>query len=148
MFVRFPARLRFVLACASLALAFAASCGKNTPTSPSATTITKTDLRVGSGDEAAAGKSVTVNYSGWLFDKSKTDQKGLLFDTSTGVEPFTFLLGAGHVIPGWDEGLVGMKVGGLRRLIVPPALAYGGARNGPIPANSTLVFEVELLSVQ
>lgn len=136
-----------VFACILIA-AGAAACGKNTPTSPSATTVTKTDLRIGSGDEAAAGKTVTVNYSGWLFDKSKSDQKGLLFDTSLGRGSFAFTLGAGQVIAGWDEGLVGMKVGGLRRLVIPPALGYGVTRNGPIPANATLVFEVELLAVE
>ena len=147
MSVRFLSRSLALSACVLIA-ASAVACGKNTPTSPSATVVTHTDLRIGSGDEAATGKAVTVNYTGWLYDASKPEQKGLPIDTSLGRDSFTFTLGAGHVIAGWDQGLPGMKVGGLRRLVVPPALAYGGTRNGSIPPNSTLVFEVELLSVQ
>jgi FKBP-type peptidyl-prolyl cis-trans isomerase len=143
------ARLRVpLLACAAIAAGMLAACGELTPTSPTATSVVRADLRVGSGDEATSGKSITVNYSGWLYDGSKTDHKGLLVDTSAGRDPFTFTLGAGDVIPGWDQGLPGMKVGGVRRLEIPPALAYGATRNGPIPANSRLVFEVELLAVQ
>ncbi len=140
--------LRFCLVPCLLAAVAVAGCGKNTPTSPSATTVVRTDLRIGSGDEAASGKSITVNYTGWLYDKQRPEQKGLLMDTSLGRDPFTFTLGAGQVIPGWDQGLPGMKVGGVRRLVVPPALGYGDSRNGPIPPHSTLVFEVELLSVR
>ena len=143
-----PARSRRSLLVGVLAAAAVAACGENTLTSPSATAVVRTDLRVGSGDEAASGKSLTVSYTGWLYDKNRPEQKGLLMDTSLGRGPFTFTLGAGEVIPGWDEGLPGMKVGGVRRLVVPPALGYGATRNGPIPPNSTLVFEVELISVQ
>ena len=90
-----------------------------------------------------------VQYTGWLFDPSKADQKGLVFDTSIGsTDPFSFTLGAGQVISGWDQGLVGMKVGGLRRLVVPPSLAYGTSRNNSIPPNATLVFDIELVSLQ
>jgi FKBP-type peptidyl-prolyl cis-trans isomerase FkpA len=142
-----PFRLLPLLACTLIAVATAA-CGDNTPTGPSATTVTHTDLRVGSGDEAVTGKTLSVNYTGWLFDASKPEQKGLQIDTSLGRETFVFTLGAGQVIAGWDQGVPGMKVGGLRRLLIPPALGYGGARNGPIPANSKLVFEIELLSVE
>ena len=110
--------------------------------------LTQTDLVVGSGAVAATGNSITVEYTGWLYDATKTDNKGLQFDTSTGRAPFTFTLGSGQVIAGWDQGLVNLRVGGTRRLLVPPSLAYGTTRNGPIPANSTLVFDVQLVSIQ
>lgn len=99
------------------------------------------DERIGTGATAEVGKSVTVNYTGRFTD-------GRVFDTSVGREPFTFTLGAGSVIAGWDQGLQGMQVGGKRLLIVPPSLGYGAMDYGPIPGNSTLIFEVELLSVQ
>ena len=89
---------------------------------------------------------MTVNYTGWLYDPTKPDQKGLVFDTSIGQTPFTFTLGAGQVIKGWDVGVPGMNVGGVRRLVIPPSLGYGASRSGPIPPNSTLVFEIELVS--
>ena len=99
------------------------------------------DELVGTGAEARYGDTVSVNYTGRLED-------GTVFDTSVGKAPFPpFVLGTGYVIPGWDQGLVGMKAGGKRLLIVPPELAYGAQANGPIPANSTLIFEVELVKV-
>ena len=96
------------------------------------------------------GKGLSVNYSGWLYDPTKPDLKGKMFDTSKGREPFTFMLGAGQVIAGWDEGFQGMKIGGRRRLIIPPDLAYGpdGGGGGIIPPNASLIFEMELLDVQ
>ena len=101
------------------------------------------DEVVGNGPEAAAGDSVTVNYVGSFTD-------GKVFDASAnhGSSGFTFKLGAGQVIKGWDQGVAGMKVGGKRKLVVPPSLGYGTNDYGPIPGNSTLVFEVELLKVQ
>ena len=135
-----------VVACAVMALALAA-CGSS-PTEPTSAPFSQTDLRNGSGAEAAPGKVLTVHYTGWLYDGSKPDGKGVQFETSVGTTPFSFTLGFGSVITGWDQGLPGMKVGGLRRLVIPPSLAYGPVRNGPIPANSTLVFEIELLDVQ
>jgi FKBP-type peptidyl-prolyl cis-trans isomerase FkpA len=126
----------------------AAACGSTTPTSPGvAVPFSQVDLRAGTGADAVAGKTVTVNYTGWLYDPAKTDQKGAQFDTSAVRGPYAFVLGAGSVIKGWDQGVAGMKVGGLRRLVIPPALGYGGTANGPIPPNSTLVFDVELLDV-
>ena len=99
------------------------------------------DLVNGAGDEANAGQTVTVNYTGTLED-------GTQFDTSIGRAPFSFPLGAGRVIKGWDEGVAGMKIGGKRKLTIPPELGYGSRGAGNvIPANATLIFEVELLKV-
>jgi FKBP-type peptidyl-prolyl cis-trans isomerase FkpA len=137
----------WTIAAAAALCAVLAGCSK-TPTSPSTvTTLTKTDLVVGTGDVATSGQVLTVNYTGWFYDPNKSDFKGLQFDTSVGRGPFSFTLGQGQVIEGWDQGLPGMKVGGLRRLIIPASLAYGVTRSGPIPANATLLFEVELVSV-
>jgi FKBP-type peptidyl-prolyl cis-trans isomerase len=109
-----------------------------------------TDLVVGNGAEAVAGKSVTVHYSGWLYDPAQPESKGKPFDSSRDAgRPFTFSLGAGQVIAGWDQGVQGMKVGGQRRLVIPHHLAYGerGA-GGVIPPRASLVFDVELLDVR
>ena len=133
-------------------LAMAAACGSSsnpmTPSPAANVPFSQTDLRAGAGADAVAGRTITVNYTGWLYDAAKPDQKGTQFDSSIGRGSFSFLLGAGRVIAGWDQGVAGMKVGGIRRLVIPPSLAYGASANGPIPANSTLVFEVELLGVQ
>jgi len=112
--------------------------------------LVKLDEQVGSGAEAAAGKQVTVHYSGWLYDETKPDNKGQPFDSSrTRNEPFGFRLGAGQVIRGWDDGVAGMKVGGQRRLTIPPEYGYGArGAGGVIPPNATLVFDVELLDVK
>ena len=129
-------------------LAFAAACGSNNPTSPSSVAFAQTDLRLGTGATAASGNSLTVNYTGWIYDPTTTDFKGIQFDSTAAAGPFTFTLGAGTVIQGWDQGLPGMKVGGIRQLVVPPSLAYGNVRNGSIPPNAALVFEVELVSIK
>ena len=101
-----------------------------------------TDDQVGTGAVAEPGKNVSVHYTGWLMNGTK-------FDSSRDRgQPFTFPLGAGRVIKGWDEGVAGMRVGGKRTLIIPPDLAYGSRATGPIPPNSTLKFEVELLDVK
>ena len=142
--------LRCTLAAAATLLICSLTGCTDSPASPSnSAPFSQRDLLIGTGDDAAAGETLRVNYSGWLFNGAQPDQKGAVFDSSLneGREPFVFVLGAGQVITGWDQGLVGMKVGGIRRLIVPPSLAYGGVRNGPIPPNATLVFEVELLEI-
>ena len=109
--------------------------------------FSQTDLRVGTGGDAVNGKILSVQYTGWYFNDSRPDDKGPVFDTSIGGESFLFTLGVGSVIEGWDRGLAGMRVGGIRRLVIPPSLAYGATGNGSsIPPNTWLVFEIELLT--
>jgi FKBP-type peptidyl-prolyl cis-trans isomerase len=113
--------------------------------------MTMTDHKVGTGTEAVAGKTVTVHYTGWLQDLSAPDHKGKKFDSSRDRgDPFTFPLGGGQVIKGWDQGVQGMKIGGQRTLVIPPEMGYGarGAGGGLIPPNATLIFDVELLEVK
>jgi FKBP-type peptidyl-prolyl cis-trans isomerase FkpA len=109
-----------------------------------------TDLTEGSGAPARRGSHLIVHYSGWLYDSTRPENKGKMFDSSVGLEPLTFRLGAGEVIKGWDQGFEGMRVGGKRRLIIPPDLGYGsmGTPDGTIPGNAGLVFEMELLEVR
>ncbi len=108
------------------------------------------DHKLGTGDEAVSGKTVVVHYTGWLFDEAAPENKGKKFDSSRDRgDPFSFPLGAGRVIAGWDQGVAGMKVGGQRTLIIPPELGYGArGAGGVIPPNATLMFEVELLDVK
>jgi FKBP-type peptidyl-prolyl cis-trans isomerase FkpA len=132
-----------------MALLAAAGCGSS---STSATTLpptsvgvfTSNDLVLGTGTIVATGNTVTVGYTGWLYDTSKTDGKGSSFDSSTS---FQFVLG-GNVIAGWNRGVPGMKIGGQRRLIIPPELAYGNTSpSAAIPVNATLVFDITLKSI-
>ena len=112
--------------------------------------LQRVDMQAGSGAVATSGNEVTVHYTGWLYDEDAPDRRGKKFDSSVDRgEPFTFLLGAGRVIRGWDEGVAGMRVGGKRVLLIPPEYGYGrkGA-GGVIPPNGSLVFEVELLDVR
>lgn len=130
-----------------LALSASACGGSDSPPSavtPPSAPYSATDLREGTGATATQGRTVTVSYTGWLYDPTKPESKGTQFDTSAN---FVFQLGAGRVIPGWDQGVVGMKVGGQRRLVIPPNLGYGSQMVGSIPPNSTLVFDIMLLNV-
>ena len=114
------------------------------------TSLQKTDVKVGEGAEARPGRVVRVHYTGWLYDAGRPDKRGQKFDSSKDSnQQFDFTIGAREVIPGWDEGVAGMKVGGVRTLTIPPSMGYG-ARGipGAIPPNATLVFEVELLEVR
>lgn len=147
--------MRRVLLPLALVIATVACGGGDSPnpTSPTPTTIPPqpfsiTELRAGTGAEATAGKTVTVDYALWLFSTTGQDNKGTLVDTSVGRSPFQFVIGGGGVIQGFDRGVTGMKVGAVRRVIVPPDLGYGAAGNQGIPPNANLVFEVELLAVQ
>lgn len=114
------------------------------------TQLVKQEQAQGKGDEAKAGQMVSVHYTGWLYDASKPEGKGAKFDSSLDRgQPFNFPLGAGRVIKGWDQGVVGMKVGGKRALIIPADMAYGArGAGGLIPPNATLIFDVELLAVK
>ena len=130
--------------------ALAAGCGDSNPAAPSANVpFTVTDLTVGMGAAAANGQALTVDYTGWLYDAGAPDNKGTVFDSSVGRPSFMFTLGVGQVIRGWDQGLVGMQVGGERRLVIPPELGYGQQGSGnAIPPNATLIFDVSLIGVQ
>lgn len=142
-----------------LFLTWTAACGSDSNDNPYAPSeshpeaslnipFSTTDLRVGTGSAAANGQRLTVAYTGWLYDPNVfPDYKGKVFDSTTAASPFQFTLGNGTVIAGWDQGLVGMRVGGLRRLIIPTELGYGTSGTGPIPGNATLLFEVELLGL-
>jgi FKBP-type peptidyl-prolyl cis-trans isomerase len=128
----------------------AASCGDSTPTaSTPAAPYAQADIRTGTGTEATSGRRVSVHYSGWIFDPRQPEQKGRAFDSSVGGDPFAFVLGSGTVIRGFDQGVAGMRVGGLRRLILPPDMAFGSAGSGSvIPPYATLVFDIELVAVE
>src|SRR5688500_12374130 len=130
-----------------------AGCGGNdSPSGPSSqprAEFSQTDLVVGTGTVATTGRFLTVNYTGWLYDPAAAEQKGRQFDSSLspGRTPFQFNLG-GNVIAGWNQGVVGMRVGGRRRLVIPPELAYGAQGTPPaIPPNATLVFDIKLLAM-
>ena len=114
------------------------------------TELVKTDSKLGSGAQATAGREVSVHYTGWLYDTAAPDHHGKKFDSSRDRgQPFSFPLGAGLVIKGWDQGVEGMKVGGQRTLVIPANLGYGARGAGrDIPPNATLVFDVELLGVK
>jgi FKBP-type peptidyl-prolyl cis-trans isomerase len=143
--------MRLLAAMLALALVLLAGCGASPATSAGSggtqvslpNGLTYTDDQVGTGAEAQTGKTAVVHYTGWLLDGTK-------FDSSRDRgQPFSFPLGRGQVIKGWDEGVVGMKVGGKRTLVIPPDLGYGAhGAGGVIPPNATLKFEVELVDVR
>jgi FKBP-type peptidyl-prolyl cis-trans isomerase FkpA len=131
------------------------ACTKTNTNEPSAvagvTSLQVTDVRVGTGTEATNGRTVVVHYTGWLYSATAPGQRGTQFDSSVSRgQPFSFVLGAGSVIRGWDQGVLGMRVGGQRVLVIPPSLGYGasGAGGGVIPPNASLVFEIDLLEVR
>jgi FKBP-type peptidyl-prolyl cis-trans isomerase FkpA len=146
-----------LIACVLLAAVMVAGCGDGddgTPTSPSPSAnvpFSTTDLRVGTGLEATLGRAALVNYTGWLYSTTAADNKGTRFDSSLdpGRQPLVIQsLGSG-LIQGFSRGVQGMRVGGLRRVVIPPDLGYGAAGSPPaIPGNATLIFEIELLAVQ
>jgi FKBP-type peptidyl-prolyl cis-trans isomerase len=109
-----------------------------------------TDIKTGTGAAIAKGQTAVVHYTGWLYSEGGPEKKGKKFDSSRDRnEPFSFPLGAGMVIQGWDEGVVGMQVGGQRRLVIPPEKGYGASgAGGVIPPNATLVFDVELVGIE
>jgi FKBP-type peptidyl-prolyl cis-trans isomerase FkpA len=109
--------------------------------------FSQTDLRVGTGAVVADRDILNVSYAGWLYDETAPGNKGPVFDATAPGATLQFALGTGAVIRGWDQGLVGMRVGGLRRLVIPPSLGYGGTREGILPPNATLVFEIELVRI-
>ena len=117
------------------------SCSKEKQTMSNGLVIE--DIKIGDGQEVEKFNIVTVNYTGLLEDGTKFDSS-----LNPGRTPFRFTVGAGQVIKGWDEGLIGMKVGGKRKLTIPPELGYGSRDKGPIPANSTLIFEIDLLGIE
>ena len=141
-------RIDALLVSVGLALSSVVACGDN-PAAPTANvSFSTTDLVVGSGATASTGQTVTVAYIGWLYEEGAADNKGAQFDQTSAESPFSFVLGSGQVIAGWDQGLEGMKVGGRRRLVIPPALAYGNMVQWSADHTyATLIFEVELLGV-
>jgi FKBP-type peptidyl-prolyl cis-trans isomerase len=139
---------RFLVSIALVAsLVLAVACGSNEKetTAPTVTAsgLQIIDIKIGTGDEAQKGQTVSVHYTGWLADGTKFDSS---LDRG---QPLSFILGGGQMIPGFDEGVVGMKVGGERRLIIPPDLAYGAQGRPPkIPANAELTFDIQLVSAK
>lgn len=141
--------MRSLLLAASLLL-LAACTAPVPPPGGSVAELERIDTLAGTGAVATSGSDVTVHYTGWLYDEMAPQQRGLKFDSSVDRgQPFTFLLGAGQVIRGWDDGVAGMKVGGKRTLLIPADLGYGSnGAGGVIPPGASLVFDVELLDVK
>jgi FKBP-type peptidyl-prolyl cis-trans isomerase FkpA len=141
-------RLRPVLVLSLLFATAGCNNGSSSPTAPdqSAVAYSQTDLTVGTGTEATVGTTATVQYGGWLYSDTAADHKGAQFDASS----FAYLVGGGTLIKGFDMAVTGMKVGGIRRVIMPPSLAYGATGNsaGTIPPNAALVFDILLGNVQ
>ena len=128
-----------------------AGCSPNTPEAALSTAQLKiTELKPGTGPAIKAGQTAVVHYTGWLYVEDAPDHKGKKFDSSLDRnDPFSFPVGGGQVIQGWDQGVAGMQVGGQRRLVIPAELGYGSrGAGGVIPPNATLLFDVELLSIR
>ena len=142
-------KLSLLAACCAAVLSLSACGGGGDSSAPAIivanpASLVVTDIVAGTGATAANGKKLTVNYTGWYYSASAADHKGAQFETNT----FNFTLGSGTVIAGWDQGLVGMQVGGKRSLAIPSNLAYGSSGRGPIPPNAGLLFEIELTKVE
>lgn len=148
MFDRLPALLLAVLPLAACSAADQPPATDSKETA--AVSVAITDLKEGSGPAVAAGQAAVVHYTGWLYAAGAPDHMGQKFDSSRDHgQPFTFRIGAGEVIAGWDQGVAGMKVGGQRRLVIPPELGYGArGAGGVIPPGATLLFDVELVGIQ
>ena len=135
-------------------VATVAACAPPGPTSPSGiptagASFSTVDLKIGDGDTVSSGDRIEVWYTGWLYVKASPDNnKGSSFDSNRDRTLFRYIVGTGHVIEGWDQGVPGMKVGGIRRLIIPPELGYGSDGQAPIPPNATLIFEIEVVTVE
>jgi FKBP-type peptidyl-prolyl cis-trans isomerase FkpA len=147
--------MKYVLSVLMIALVSVAGCSREaphavtTPSAPAITELQKTDIVKGTGEGISQGQTAVVHYTGWLYDPSAPDHKGREFDSSRKRgEPFRFAVGAGQVIQGWDEGVQGMQPGGQRQLVIPSKLAYGERGQGPIPADATLLFDIELLAIE
>jgi FKBP-type peptidyl-prolyl cis-trans isomerase len=144
--------LSFVLLCGFVVAACGGDSGTDAiPTAPSINVgYSTTDLRVGTGAEATAGRRASVYYTGWIYSTSAPDNKGQQFQTNVGGQPFSLTAGGNDAIAGFSQAVVGMRVGGLRRVVIPPNLGYGNSPppNSGIRANETLLFEIELLAVQ
>ena len=142
--------MRSILLLVATLLLFACTPTPTAYTGGDVAALQRIDQVAGTGPEAVSGRKVTVHYTGWLHEQTAADKHGLKFDSSRDRnEPFTFVLGAGQVIRGWDEGVAGMRVGGKRTLLLPAEYGYGerGA-GGVIPPGASLVFDVELLGVE
>jgi FKBP-type peptidyl-prolyl cis-trans isomerase FkpA len=147
-------KLKLSLVAACIAIASLTACGGGSddpaPSVPvySPATLTKIDSKIGEGVEAVNGKTVKVHYTGWLYNTTVANNKGKQFDSSAGKAPYPFTLGANQVIAGFDLGVLGMKVGGKRTVLIPAAQAYGTRGSPPdIPPNSGVVFDIELMEV-
>ena len=154
---------RSLILVGAAAAVFAAACSNDVPSTarrpadapassaPAITELAKIDIVKGAGEGISSGQQAVVHYTGWLYDPSAPDHKGKQFDSSRkSGRPFRFVIGAGSVIKGWDEGVQGMQAGGQRQLVIPADLGYGatGAGNGEIPPNATLLFDIELLAIE
>ena len=135
-----------LLACLAFALAPAEAASQRAIAK--LTTLQKTDTQVGSGRMATVGSTVSLHYAAWLYAPHGAHQRGTPVDSSVGAAPFTFKLGSGTAIKGWDEGVRGMRVGGKRTLAVPSAMGFGKAGRGSVPPGASLVFDIELLEVK